>query len=105
MAFEHIAIVGAGAWGTALANVAARAGRGITLLARDAGMVARAQASGENPRLPGVRLERSVKMASARAAIENADVVLLAAPAQALRDAVRTLAPANPGLPIVACAK
>ncbi|HZD61976.1 MAG TPA: glycerol-3-phosphate dehydrogenase, partial [Xanthobacteraceae bacterium] len=35
MAFDHIAVVGAGAWGTALANVIARAGRAVLLAARD----------------------------------------------------------------------
>jgi glycerol-3-phosphate dehydrogenase (NAD(P)+) len=35
MSFEHIAVVGAGAWGTALANVIARAGRNVLLAARD----------------------------------------------------------------------
>src|SRR5258708_4171245 len=35
MAFDHIVVLGAGAWGTALANVVARAGRSVTLWARD----------------------------------------------------------------------
>ena len=34
MAFDRIAVVGAGAWGTALANVIARAGRTVLLAAR-----------------------------------------------------------------------
>jgi len=36
MRFDRITVVGAGAWGSALANVIARAGRTVTLAARDA---------------------------------------------------------------------
>ena len=35
MTIDRIAVVGAGAWGVALANVASRAGRAVTLVARD----------------------------------------------------------------------
>jgi len=57
MAFDRIAVVGAGAWGTALANTAARAGRDVMLWARDAAMVAQLTTERENPRLPGIRLD------------------------------------------------
>ena len=57
MGLERIAIVGAGAWGTALANALARAGRSVTLVGRDqasADAMARSRAS---PRLPGTRID------------------------------------------------
>ena len=57
MTFQRIAVVGAGAWGTALANSAARAGRDVTLWARDAAMAAQLATTRENPRLPGIRLD------------------------------------------------
>ena len=54
---ETIAVLGAGAWGTALANLAARDGRRVLLWARDAGHVAEMASARENARrLPGVVL-------------------------------------------------
>src|SRR4051812_1633177 len=106
MAFQRIAVVGAGAWGTALANCAARAGRNVTLWARDAAMVAQLTATRESPRLPGGWLDERVVATSAIADVAQADAVLLAAPAQDSRTAATALAPhVKAGLPIIACAK
>ena len=107
MAFERIAIVGTGAWGTALANAMARAGRTVTLASRDqarADEIARARAS---PRLPGSRIEDRVAVAVAGAAVlSSQDAILLAVPAQQLRAAARSVAPAlAPNIPVIACAK
>jgi glycerol-3-phosphate dehydrogenase (NAD(P)+) len=107
MAFERIAIVGAGAWGAALANALARAGRSVTLLSRDqasADAIARAR---ESPRLPGSRLEDRVAVAAVTgAAMSSQDAVLLAVPSQQLRAAASSLAPMlAPSLPVIACAK
>ena len=63
MTFEHIAVVGAGAWGSALANVIARTGRAVLLVTRDragAELLARRR---ESPRLPGARLDERVGIA------------------------------------------
>src|SRR5436853_6482674 len=57
---QRIAVIGAGAWGTALANTAARAGREVTLWARDPAVVATLTTTRENPRLPGVQLDDRV---------------------------------------------
>ena len=96
MAFERIAIVGAGAWGTALANTLARAGRSVTLLSRDqasADAIAKGRAS---PRLPGCRIEDRVVVAAAGADVLSAqDAILLAVPSQHLRAVVSGLAPAR----------
>jgi glycerol-3-phosphate dehydrogenase (NAD(P)+) len=106
MRFDRIAVVGAGAWGTALANVAARAGRDVTLWARDAAAVAAMTASRESPRLPGVRLDDRVAATGAIADIAHAQAALLAVPAQELRTAATALAPhVKKGVPVVACAK
>ena len=48
MALERIAVVGAGAWGTALANASARAGRGVTLIARQESAAAAMRQSRES---------------------------------------------------------
>src|SRR5258708_27111577 len=107
MAFERIAIVGTGAWGTALANAMARAGRAVTLASRDqasADAIARARAS---PRLPGSRIEERVAIAPADAAVlSSQDAILLAIPSQHLRAAARMIAPALAAdIPVIACAK
>jgi len=104
--FQRIVVVGAGAWGTALANCAARAGRHVTLWARDAAMVAELTATRENPRLPNVRLDERVAATGAIADVAQADAVLLAVPAQDSRTAATALAPhVKAGVPIIACAK
>ena len=59
-AFNSVAVIGAGAWGTALACISARAGRKVILYARDAAHAARITSTRENPRLPGVRLAADI---------------------------------------------
>jgi glycerol-3-phosphate dehydrogenase (NAD(P)+) len=106
MALERIAVIGAGAWGTALANSVARAGRDVTLWARDAAAVAAIAATREGPRLPGIRLDQRVAATGAIADVKHAEAVLLAVPAQELRVAATAVAPhLARGVPVVACAK
>ena len=57
MRVETIAVVGAGAWGTALANIAIREGRRVKLIARDEPAAAAIRTSRESPHLPGVRID------------------------------------------------
>src|SRR5215472_1421962 len=102
MGLDRIAVVGAGAWGVALANVGARAGRTITLVARDQKAAAAISQTRESPRLPGVAIEGRVRIA---AAVEpRSEAVLLAVPAQALRAVAKTLTVAA-GTPVIAAAK
>jgi len=104
--FQRVAVVGAGAWGTALANCAARAGRDVTLWARDAAMVAELTATRENPRLPGIRLDERVAATGAIADVAHADAVLLVVPAQESRTAAMALSShVKRGIPVVTCAK
>jgi glycerol-3-phosphate dehydrogenase (NAD(P)+) len=100
---DHIGVVGGGAWGTALACLARRAGRQVTLWSRDpaiADAIAREQA---NPvYLPGLVLEAGIEAASNLGALGSCDALLLVCPAQAVRTVVRDL----PGSgPVVICAK
>jgi glycerol-3-phosphate dehydrogenase (NAD(P)+) len=106
MIAQHIAVIGAGAWGTALANVIARAGRTVTLWARDPVVAARMAERRESPRLPGVPIDARVTIAALAAGKPAADAVLVVVPAQSLRGVVSALAGAvAPGTPVVACAK
>jgi glycerol-3-phosphate dehydrogenase (NAD(P)+) len=103
---DHIGVVGAGAWGSALANTAARAGRRVTLWARDPRTVAAIVASRESSRLPGITLADGIAATSALADLATVDAILLVVPAQALRQAAAALAPViPPATPVVACAK
>ncbi len=104
-AFRHIGVLGAGAWGSALANVAARAGRRVTLWARDPRLAETIAQRRQSPKLPGVRLEDSVAVTGALEAVDAA-ALLVAVPAQALRSVARALAPVlRDGIPVIACAK
>src|SRR5689334_13174644 len=106
MTLQRIAVIGAGAWGTALANTAARAGRDVILWARDPAVVTRLTTSRGNPRLPGIRLEERVAATGAIADASEADAILLAVPAQDLRVAATGLmSHVAAGAPVVACAK
>lgn len=104
---RSIAVVGAGAWGTALANAAARAGRDVVLIARDEAHAAEMTREGENRRrLPGVRLEERVKPAGRIDSAAEADAVLLVTPAQSAGAMAGSLAKViRPGAPVVLCAK
>src|SRR5579863_2273013 len=105
-ALNSIAVIGAGAWGTALAGVAARAGREVILCARCAETAKAIASTRSNPKLPGVTLHASIEVTHDLARAASADAVLIATPAQNLRDATSALAPhLADGTPLVACAK
>jgi glycerol-3-phosphate dehydrogenase (NAD(P)+) len=104
--FNSVAVIGAGAWGTALAAVAARAGREVTLYARDAAAARQIAASRTNPKLPGVGLAAEIAITSDLARAAECDVILVVTPAQALRESMTALAPhLAAAKPVIACAK
>jgi glycerol-3-phosphate dehydrogenase (NAD(P)+) len=104
--FRSVAVIGAGAWGTALAGVAARAGRDVVVYARQPERAAEIAATRANPKLPGARLDANVEVTGDIARAAAADIILIATPAQNLRDAVAALAPhLARATPVVACAK
>lgn len=105
-ALQSVGVIGAGAWGTALATVAARAGRSVILWARNAEHATRMASMRDNPRLPGVPLAPDIVVTNDLALAARADMLLIATPAQHLRGAVNMLASHLAKLvPIVACAK
>jgi glycerol-3-phosphate dehydrogenase (NAD(P)+) len=99
----HIGVVGGGAWGTALACLARRAGRKVTLWSRDSTISKAIATERKNDvYLPGIPLEAGIAAAPDLDALATCDALLLVCPAQA----VRALAEKLPGdQPVVICAK
>ncbi len=103
--YPHVGVIGAGAWGTALALAAAQAGRRVTLWARESAVVGQIRNAGENALfLPGVKLPLAIEATDDLAAAAEADALLVVVPAQHLRASLRALR-AAPGTPLVLCAK
>jgi glycerol-3-phosphate dehydrogenase (NAD(P)+) len=107
MSFKHAGVIGAGAWGTALAQVCARAGLQVTLQAREIEVVASIAAERENTLfLPGIALESEIAAVTDMAGLVDCDLILAVVPAQHLRSALKALAPhLKAGVPVVLCAK
>ncbi|WP_420131313.1 NAD(P)H-dependent glycerol-3-phosphate dehydrogenase [Rhodopseudomonas sp.] len=104
--FDSIAVLGGGAWGTALALTAARAGRSVILWEHDAGHAEHLATARESKFLPGVRLDDAIKVTHDLAEAARAAALLLVVPAQVMRPVVTSLAPLiAPRTPLVACAK
>jgi len=106
MAFQHISVIGGGAWGTALALTCARAGRKVTLWEHDAANAEMLKTRRESRFLPGVRLDDGIAIAGDLAGAARADACLIVVPAQAVRATAKALAPLlPPRMPLVVCAK
>ncbi len=106
MPFNHIAVIGGGAWGTALALTCARAGRQVTLWEQDAANAAQLKTKRESLFLPGMRIDDSIVIAGDLEETARAEAILLVVPAQAVRAAAKNLAPlVAAGTPVIVCAK
>jgi len=103
----RVGVLGGGAWGTALAQVAARAGLEPTLWAREAEAVAAINDRRENQLfLPGVALDVAIRATGDLADLADAELILAAVPAQHLRSVLQSFAPyCRAGSPAVLCAK
>jgi glycerol-3-phosphate dehydrogenase (NAD(P)+) len=103
----RVAVLGGGAWGTALAMQMRRAGHDVSLWARDAAVVA-AIREGGNPRyLPGAIIDGGIAATTDSAeALDGAACILAVTPAQVLRAVLETMGgDIPPGVPLVLCAK
>ncbi|HJT42710.1 MAG TPA: NAD(P)H-dependent glycerol-3-phosphate dehydrogenase [Rhizomicrobium sp.] len=104
--FPHIAVLGAGAWGTALALAAVGAGRKTSLWVREDDVLADIQAGRSNRFLPGVAMPKALHVTGDLAEACKADALLLAVPAQVLKTFADSLKPhLARGQPLVICAK
>jgi glycerol-3-phosphate dehydrogenase (NAD(P)+) len=104
MRFERIGVIGGGAWGTALAQVAAADGGEALLWALEAEVVAAINGSHENPAyLPGVPLSPAIRATGELGDLAGCDALLLVVPAQHLRGVLGRIAPG--AAPLVLCAK
>jgi glycerol-3-phosphate dehydrogenase (NAD(P)+) len=103
----RLAIIGAGAWGTALALVARRAGSDVTIWARDPAIATAINERHENPvYLPGAALDPAIAATADLGQAAAAEAALLAVPAQFLREVLAALAPhLPPSLPLLLCTK
>jgi glycerol-3-phosphate dehydrogenase (NAD(P)+) len=106
MTLNRIAVVGAGAWGTALALTCGRAGRQVVLWEHDAANAGQLAKQRESLFLPGVRLDDGIGIAADLADAARQQAILLVVPAQAVRGVAKMLAPLLAArTPIIVCAK
>lgn len=105
---KNIAIIGAGSWGTALAETARRAGRQVMLYARDSGLAYAINTAHENAiYLPGVKLDSAIRATSRMdEAVADADLVIAVTPTQYMREMLERLKPClRTDVPVVNSAK
>jgi glycerol-3-phosphate dehydrogenase (NAD(P)+) len=106
MTIQRIAVLGGGAWGTALAQTCARTGRAVTLWEHEPGNAASLETKRESLFLPRVRLDDGIKVTRDLATAARADAILLVVPAQAMRAVCTALAQVlTAPTPLIACAK
>jgi len=100
-------VIGAGAWGTALAQVCARAGLTVTVWAREPEVAQDIATTRVNSRfLPGVELDPAIDVTTDLADLSPWDIVLAVPPAQHLRATLQQFAGvARDGLPVILCSK
>jgi len=101
---NRIAVIGGGAWGTALAQVAARAGREVLLWAMESDVVDAINSQGENPIfLPGIKLDPAIRATRALDSMADCEAWLVVTPAQHMRSVLEQ-APRSDA-PRVLCSK
>ena len=105
--YQQIGVIGAGAWGTALAQTAAIAGRDVTLWAHETEVADSINSDRLNALyLPDAPLSDRITATGELSDLANCQAILAVAPAQHLRGVLRSFAPhAGEALPILLCAK
>ena len=104
MSVERLAVIGGGAWGTALAQVVATGGRDTLLWAREPEVVDAVNSIHENPVfLAGQKLDPAIRATGDLAELEGADAWLVVTPAQHMAGVLE--AAPNCGKPMILCSK
>ena len=104
MKFERLGVIGGGAWGTALAQVAASGGREVLLWAREPEVVETVNADHENRVfLPGHRLDTAVRATGELADLAECDAWLVVTPAQHMRSVLQAAPTCDK--PLILCSK
>ena len=107
MQFRTAGVIGAGAWGTALAQVAGSAGLDVLLQAREPEVVESIRERRVNDAfLPGIVLDDRVSVTSALADLGGCDLILAVPPAQHMRSTLTAFAAHHrEGVPVILCSK
>jgi glycerol-3-phosphate dehydrogenase (NAD(P)+) len=104
MSLDRLAVIGGGAWGTALAQVVASGGRDTLLWAREPEVVEAVNGKRENPVfLPGQKLDPAIRATADLAELGQCDAWLVVTPAQHMRSVLEA-APQS-GTPMILCSK
>ncbi|MEO5720149.1 MAG: NAD(P)H-dependent glycerol-3-phosphate dehydrogenase [Chthoniobacterales bacterium] len=94
MKFNRTAVLGAGSWGTALANLWAQNGNRVSLWGHDPERTAHLRETRENAAyLPGVKLPAAVHVTSELADCAEADLIVMVTPSKAVRTVAESLRP------------
>jgi glycerol-3-phosphate dehydrogenase (NAD(P)+) len=106
MSIQRIAVLGGGAWGTALALTCARAGRQVILWEYEQRNAETLEKNRESRFLPGVRVDESIKITRDLEETAGGEAILIVVPAQAVRSVVSCLTSSiKKNMPLIACAK
>lgn len=104
---QQIGVIGAGAWGTALANTAARNGGEVVLWSFESDVAETINSGHENRKyLPGISLQKNIRAVTDLAEAAACPIILLVTPAQASRAIAASMSPhLQQGAPVVICSK
>lgn len=103
----HVGVIGAGAWGTALAILANRAGSKVTLWTRNGQVVESIKARRENMQyLPEQIIDPAIEVTDSTDFIASCDMLIITIPAQSLRTVAISLSDSVPSqLPLILATK
>ena len=88
-----IAVVGSGAWGTALAIRLHKNGHDVTIWTYETELIPQMEATRINPRLPGTQLPEGLKITGDYACVSGCPLVVMASPSFPLRSVCKGIAP------------
>jgi glycerol-3-phosphate dehydrogenase (NAD(P)+) len=101
-----VSVIGAGAWGAALAMVAERSKKEVTLYTHTQQEYDMLHNQQETPKLPGIKLPGTIRITTDLALAAQANVILMVVPAQVMRTAVHALSKhLNPNSYLILCSK